>query len=45
MKITVRLKCLATLWCICGPFGSSQEVQFGVSEGEFWNNRVGRRIG
>ena len=35
MKIADRLKCLATLWFMCGPFGSSQKVQFGVQKENF----------
>ena len=41
MKIADRLKCLTMLWFICRPFGFCQKVQFGVPEGEFWNNQVG----
>ena len=35
MKIADRLKCLATLWFMCGPFGSSQKVQFGAQKENF----------
>ena len=35
MRIADRLKCLATLWFICGPFGSSQKVQFGFQKENF----------